>query len=86
VTNKGIDDLAIGDFVCDMHYGTRKLAERFKVVSQVQWGMTTPASFPTQSNKELRVIGFDRSGAVVCAYNYDNIAQGIVVLEAKETV
>jgi hypothetical protein len=91
MTSKTFDQLEIGDFVADMHDGLAPIRARFNVLTSIQWeyaGFGTPDrkdpfSFP---NKELRVLGIQNSGAIVCGYTYDRMYAGIVILYRDATV
>jgi len=93
MTEKPFDALEPGDFVADMHDGLGPIRKRFGVVSHVQWRVQDMASvdggkgipFVSFPNKQLRVLGAQDDGSLVCGYNYDGMFAGVVIISQYVT-
>ena len=80
---KPFDELQPGDFVADMHDGIAPIKKKFGVVFHHQWRIESTSvgvPFPSFPNKQLRVLGVQDDGSLVCGYNYDGAFGGIVVI------
>lgn len=85
ITGKPFSDLKPGDFVAD-EFDLVDLRQRFGIVSSFQWRWDRDAQPPAKHIpfpfplKQLRVLGSQDDGSLVCGYNYDSRLSGIVVL------
>jgi hypothetical protein len=83
---KTFDELETGDYVADMHYGFRPLAERFTVRPIDSWRHDEPnAHFPKPraTNKCAYVLGHTDEGELICGYQYDGHYSALFAISRK---